>query len=438
MVMFRFHPRANAAVLAAPLLLVIVLLYVFSSDVSADLDGYWTAATAKAASALMFIGPVTAACAAWEAGRLRRARIGEGTPIRNGWQIAAAALVPIVVLGVVALAVALAGARLQMQSAPGWPDARIILSAAVILCAHILAGYAVGMWLPAVAAVPVVLVGDYLWNVYPPALQPLWLRHLTQPAFGCCLDTSTADIAGITGPAVLAVGLAALAMAAAAASRHTPRLGNLPTAVPYTASALAVIIAVATTAGSVSLVDRLGPDAIRARPASDLVCATRQGTRVCVWPEHTSRLNETARTVSTAVNRLRVIGVSAPSVVTESRQQPTPTQWTVTVKQDPSFTRQDILSGLISDLTVRLSGTKDHGSRANCPANPSDAAEQAFASQDQMRIWLTVRAGMSPQDAQRRTDPQLWAPVARVLSGSLSSQENWFHSALARAGCMPR
>ncbi|MEV5085858.1 hypothetical protein AB0K74_46635, partial [Streptomyces sp. NPDC056159] len=55
--LFRFHPRSNAAVLAAPLLLFIVVLYVSSDYVSGDLDGYWTAATAKAASALIFIAP---------------------------------------------------------------------------------------------------------------------------------------------------------------------------------------------------------------------------------------------------------------------------------------------------------------------------------------------------------------------------------------------
>lgn len=438
MVMFRFHPRANAAVLAAPLLLCVVLLYVFSNDVSADLDGYWTAATAKAASALMFIAPVTAACAAWEAGRLRCAKVGSGTPIRNGWQIAAAALVPVVLLGFLALAVALVGARLQMESAPGWPDARILVSAAVILCAHILAGYAVGMWLPAVAAIPVVLVGDYLWNVYPPALQPLWLRHLTRPASGCCLNTSVADMAGIVGPALLAVGLAGLAIAAAAASRHAPRLGNLPPSVPYMASATAFIAAVVTTAGSVSLVDKLGPDAVRARSASELICTDSRGTRVCVWPEHKPRLSETAQTVGTAVERLRSVGVTPPDVITESSQRPAQNQWTVTVKQDPSFTQQDILSGLISDLTVRLADSQGHQSSANCPANPADAAQQAFESEDQIRVWLSVRAGMSPQEAQNRNDPQIWAPVARVLNGSMSSQKDWYHSALARVGCMPR
>ena len=150
----------------------------------------------------------------------------DGTPTRTGLQIATASLAPVVLLGFLALAAALAVARLHMESAPGWPDARILASAGVVLCAHVLAGYAIGMWLPAVAAVPVVLVGDYLWNVYPPALEPLWLRHLVLPASGCCMNTSAVAPAGITAPTLMAVGLAALAVAAAAVSRRTPRAGK--------------------------------------------------------------------------------------------------------------------------------------------------------------------------------------------------------------------
>jgi hypothetical protein len=438
MVMFRLHPRANAAVPAAPVLLCIVALYVSSDYVAGDLDGYWTAATAKAASALIFIAPVTAACAAWEAGRLRRAGVADGTPTRNGWQIAGASLAPALLLGFLALAAALAVARLHMESAPGWPDARIIASACVVLCAHIVAGYAIGMWLPAVAAVPVVLVGDYLWNVYPPAMEPLWLRHLTQPASGCCMNTAAVDPGGIAAPALVAVGLAALAVAAAAVSRRTPRLGSLPSSAPYLGSALAVVAALATTSAGVGLVDQLGPDAIRARPVSDLVCAAPQGVRVCVWPEHASRLAETERTVSTAVERLRLVGVSPPDVVTESNRHPGPRQWTVTVRQDPGFTSQDIVTSLVSDLTVTLTNSPRDESRANCPADPATAAQQAFDSQDELSIWLSVRAGRSAQEARDSSDPRTWAPVGRVLDTSLSSQKAWYRGTLTRARCMPR
>ncbi|MFE6623120.1 hypothetical protein [Streptomyces sp. NPDC057740] len=438
MVMFRLHPRANAAVPAAPVLLCIVAIYVTSNYVAGDLDGYWTAATAKAVSAMIFIAPVTAACAAWEAGRLRRAKVGEGTPTRNGWQIAAAALVPVVLLGLLALAAALAVVRLQMESAPGWPDARIIAAACVVLCAHIALGYAVGLWLPAVAAVPVILVGDYLWNVYPPALEPLWLRHLTQPAFGCCSNNSAVYPGAVTAPTLVAVGLAALAVAAAALSRRTPRRGSLPRAVPYWGAALAVVAATATTATGVRLVDRLGPDAIEARPVSDLVCADPRGTRVCVWPEHASRLTGTARTVSTAVERLRAVGVSAPDVVTESGHRPGPRQWTMTVRQDPAFTDQDLLTSLTTDLAVILVDAPHGDTRGDCPADPATAAQRAFDSQDQLGVWLSVRAGRSQQEARDGTDPRIWAPVGRVLGTSAADQRTWFQDTLGQARCMPR
>lgn len=436
--MFRLHPRANAAVPAAPLLLCIVTLYVTSDHVAGDLDGYWTAATAKAVSAMIFIAPVTAACAAWEAGRLRRAKVGEGAPTRDGWLIAAAALAPVLSLGLLALAAALAVVRLQMESAPGWPDARIIAAACAILCAHITLGYAVGMWLPAVAAVPVILVGDYLWNVYPPALEPLWLRHLTQPAFGCCSNDSAVYPGAITAPTLVAVGLAALAVAAAAVSRRTPRRGSPPRAVPYWGAALAVVAATAATATGVRLVDGLGPDAIEARPVSDLVCADPRGTRVCVWPEHTSRLTGTARTVSTAVERLRAVGVSPPEVVTESGGRPGPRQWTMTVRQDPAFTDQDLLTSLTTDLTVILVNGPHRDSRGDCPADPATAAQRAFDSQDQLGVWLSVRAGRSQQEARDSTDPRIWAPVGRVLGTSATSQKTWFQDTLGQARCMPR
>lgn len=436
--MFRLHPRANAAVPAAPVLLGIVALYVSSDYVAGDLDGYWTAATAKAAFALIFIAPVTAACAAWEAGRLRRARIGDGTPTRNAWQIAAAALAPVVLLGLLALAAALAVARLGMESAPGWPDARILASAAVVLCAHILVGYAVGVWLPAVAAVPVVLVGDYLWNVYPPAMEPLWLRHLTLPATGCCMNTAAVAPPGIAAPTLVAVGLAALAVAAAALSRRTPRLGGLPGSAPYLGGALAVVVALATASEGVRLVDGLGPDAIRARPVSELVCADSRGTRVCVWPEHAPRLHETARVVGTAVERLRLVGVASPDVVTEGSPHPGPKRWTVTVRQDPGFTGQDIVTSLVSDLTGILVSGPHAGSRANCPAGPATAAQKAFDAHDQLTAWLSVRAGVSTRKVRDSVDPRTWEPVGRVLDAGLSSQKAWYGATLAQARCMPR
>ncbi|MET9965232.1 hypothetical protein ABZZ80_04720 [Streptomyces sp. NPDC006356] len=109
--------------------------------------------------------------------------------------------------------------------------------------------------------------------------------------------------------------------------------------------------------------------------------------------------------MSTAVERLRAIGVSPPDIVTESGRHPGPRQWPMTVRQDPAFTDQDLLTSLTSDLTVILLDSPHADSRADCPADPATAAQRAFDSQDQLGVWLSVRGGRSQQEARDITDP---------------------------------
>ncbi|MFX4292524.1 DUF7224 domain-containing protein [Streptomyces bohaiensis] len=469
---FRLHLRANAAFAAAGPLLVVVLLYVFAEEVGGGPDGYWVAGTAKAVSALMFIAPVVAACAAWEAGRLRRARVAAGAPVRGGFRIAMASLSPVLALGLLALLVALVGVRVGMAAAPGWPEPTILAAAVVTLCGWLAVGYALGVWLPPAASVPLALVGGYLWQVYPPALEPLWLRHLTQPARGCCTSADTVATGGLSGPALAAVALAGTAVAAAALSHRTPRRGAPGGARSALVVAVALLVASATGVAAVRAVSGLGPDAVAARSADELVCADAgAATRVCVWPEHERRLDETVEVVRTAVAGLAPVGIASPELVTElprqaARYEPeaggadgavtddgvtddsaaggtppstgSPDRWTITVRAATSFTTDDIRTGLAADLAGAL---LDGGSRTpatDCPADPAAAADQGFQAADHLFAWLAVRAGAEPQEARDRFDPQLWTAVGAALDGDDAAQTAWFRATLDRAGCAPR
>ncbi|NJP69059.1 DUF7224 domain-containing protein [Streptomyces spiramenti] len=452
---FRLRLRANAAFVAAGPLLAVVLLYVFAEEVGGGPGGYWVAGTAKAASALMFVAPAVAACAAWEAGRLRRAGVAGGTPVRGGFRIAAASLIPVLAMGLLALLVALVGVRAGMTAAPGWPEPVILAAAVVTLCGWLAVGYALGVWLPPAASVPVALVGGYLWQVYPPALEPLWLRHLTQPARGCCAAAESVAAGGVSGPALAAVALTGTAVAAAVLSRRTPRRGAPGGARSGLVVAAALLVAVAAGVGAVRAVSGLGPDAVVARSADELVCVDAGGaTRVCVWAEHAPRLDETAEVVRAAVAGLAPVGVDPPELVTElpgealayaptagaandgAPSTGTPDRWTVTVRTTASFTTDDIRTGLAADLTGAL---LDAGTPAtDCPADPVDAAEQGFQAADQLFAWLTVRAGAPPQEARDRFEPQLWTAVGAALEGDDAAQAAWFRATLARAGCAPR
>ncbi|WP_103500329.1 hypothetical protein [Streptomyces sp. SM14] len=438
---FRLRLRANAAVAATVPLLGLVLLYVLAEEAGGGPDGYWTAATAKAASALMFIAPVVAACAAWEAGRLRRAGVGGGAPVRGGVRIAAASLTPVLLLGLLALAVALAGVRAQMGAAPGWPDPPILGAAVATLGGYLLVGYALGLWLPPAASLPVALVGGYLWQVYPPALEPLWLRHLTQPARGCCVSVDTVATGGVAGPVLTAVALAAVALAATTVSRHAPRRGSPAPAGLALVVVPALLVAAAAGAGAVRAVSDLGPDAVVARPPAEMVCTDAAAVRVCVWPEHEARLEETAQVVREAVTGLTLVGVTPPDLVTEhlgpSGEPASDTWWTVTVRGSAGFTTDDIRAGLAADLAMSLLDRHESPRAADCPADAVKAADEGFEAADQLLAWLAVRAGMDPGQAHARFDPQLWTAVGPVLDGDDAAQAAWYRSALDRAGCAP-
>ena len=114
--------------------------------------------------------------------------------------------------------------------------------------------------------------------------------------------------------------------------------------------------------------------------------------------------------MSTAVERLGLVGVGRPDVVTESNLHPGPKQWTLTVKQDPGFTDEDMVTSLVSDLTVILVGSQHSGTRTDCPADPATAAQQALDSQNELGSWLSVRAGRSPEDARSSSDPRTGHP----------------------------
>lgn len=464
---FRLRLRANAAFVAAGPLLVVVLLYVFAEEVGGGPGGYWVAGTAKAVSALMFVAPVVAACAAWEAGRLRRSGVAAGTPVRGGFRIAAASLIPVLALGLLALLVALVGVRVGMPAAPGWPEPTILAAAVVTLCGWLAVGYALGVWLPPAASVPVALVGGYLWQVYPPALEPLWLRHLTQPARGCCTAAESVAAGGLSGPALTAVALTGAAVAAAALSRRTPRRGTPGGTRSVLVVTAALLVAAAAGVGAVRAVSGLGPDAVVARSADELVCTDAgAATRVCVWAEHAPRLDETAEVVRTAVAGLAPVGIAPPELVTELPRRAieyepdsdaadgaltddgaagndppdtgTPDRWTITVRAAVSFTTDDIRTGLAADLTGALLDSRTGTPAADCPADPVDAAEQGFQAADQLFAWLAVRAGTEPQEARDRFDPQLWTAVGAALDGDDTAQAAWFRATLGRAGCAPR
>ncbi|MFJ8044563.1 hypothetical protein ACIRBX_29080 [Kitasatospora sp. NPDC096147] len=425
-------------VLVAPVQVVLAVLLLRKPAVAGQVDGYWTGATAVAMWALIVVAPLGAACAAWEAGRIRQAGWAGWTPARGGLHVAARALGPVLAGGLSALVAALLTVRWEMGAAPGGPDPLILGAAVLVLIGQLAVGYAVGLLVRPVVAVPVVLVADYLWNVYPPAGDPLWLRLLPGPVRDCC-DSGSVPLPGaVAAPALLALGLLAVAGAVVVHRWHPARSGppGLPGLPRLSGPALGMVVAplllAAAAAGSVGLVRDLGLDPYRARSAAELVCRQEPGgPEVCVWPEHAGRLPTASAALAGASARLAAAGVPVPKVITEADPGGGADRWQVFLRVDPAFGAQQMVLSVVASPA----GQARERAEADPAAPVCDRSPEGRALPERLRAWLAVTAGVDRAAAVANHGPELESWLAAQLTLPSAEQLRWYREASAAVGC---
>ena len=156
-----------------------VAVCAFAGTTYFDLIGEYTGASLSpiklAGGALIVLAPIGAGCAAWKAGRYRRAgwpkRSWRRSPVRlalaevtttAGFQLAAYAAV--------GLTVATASTRARFPWEP-----QLFLVAAAALAGWASLGFVIGWWVRAELAMPVVVVGSYLAIVFPDAALKIFM-----------------------------------------------------------------------------------------------------------------------------------------------------------------------------------------------------------------------------------------------------------------------
>jgi hypothetical protein len=366
-----------AAWLALPLILL-SLIYAASYQPASD-DPYNVALTAAATVSLGFVAPVCAALAAWEGGRLRRAEWWNLPHVRSLAGVATWSLVPVVLAGLLAV---LAGAAVELAKGGllAVPDLRLLGLSVLVIAAHSVVGFAVGLRVPVVIAAPSVLIGSYLWMAFPRAMEPLWLRHLNGSLSSCCLLQDELAPRAVAAAAVVAAGM--VIGGATLLAQHW-RWRNL--ALTLGALVLSFVIAVPLVAG-------MGPDPAVPRNAEELVCRQGSGVTVCVWPEHTGRLDEVLELTTQAVDRWEATGLPVPTTYSEQRA-------TQLEAGSSSFgfsrrsSRGDILHALAYGLLPPWPPCADTGSYPG------------FDAQDAVHAWYDATAGMSMADLAQRFPP---------------------------------
>lgn len=277
-------------------------------------DHYGLGATAMGTGALPFVSGFTAATAAWEGARLRRT-VWWSPTVRSRLAIVAWAVLPSVLIGFVALLAAV-GVLLARSGATA-PDLRVLAVALLDLVAWAVVGFAAGILLPVPVAVPVGILLPFVWLAFVPAVDPVWLRHLTGMFRDCCGLNQDMAPAAVWASVLADVGIIAAAAILVGGWTDARRHGGslLGRAVPLVASGLVLVLFVRAGVG---LVSGMTYAPVVPRDPALLACRERAGLTLCLWPEHAPEADALAAIASENRTRWIAAGIEAPAVFTEA------------------------------------------------------------------------------------------------------------------------
>jgi len=398
--------RRSAAVWLSPIILFLIVFFANDSLRPASTI-YSLAFTVTGASEVFLIAPFCAACAAWEGGRLRRAGWLRLPRTRTVFGFVLLPLAPTLVVGIVSLIVAV---LYQFRLAPAFlvPNFTVMAVACAVIIAHTVLGFAVGLHIRSVIAMPSILLLDYIWMVMPPAFNPLWLRHLTGAWTGCRDVTTSLDTRASLAVTLLSLGFAVAAFLLARASLAERHFG---------AAMIPIILSVSV---GIWLVHSLGPDPVVPR-AGSLVCSN--GTpQVCVWPEHRNQLARIEPLAAQADAAWQQAGVPGPERYSELRAAALP-PGVGSIRLQPSLPQDN------RDILVSLA----YGALPRPPACAvaGTAPWPGGAAAPYVAVWYADVAGVPLSALQSAVSPDVIEKVAAVRATPPADQANWVNQNMA-------
>ncbi len=364
-----------------------VWLFAYSGNITELVtSGYWESVAAQSASLLVWTAPAVAACGAWEGMRVRQSRILQGAPARTFMGVSFAVLTPTLVVGTLAVALALGLLLPQAAGGPNRTVAAVIGMELLVIAAHTAVGYVIGLRLPRVLAVPVALVGSFVWMAYPAAMNVFWVRQLNGTNLGeCCSLDQVPAPSGILAPALVALGLLL------AARLVVLRQWGLRILAPIV---LAVAVAV-----SAWMVRPLGYSAAEPRPTDVRTCSDTQ-PRVCLWPEQHGVTTDVVTWATDAHTRLTALGVTTASELSPRSSTPTSNEIRSLVA----------MSALPQDIPECAKHGEWPGSRALGP----------------LTIWLAINAGADSRVVTAGYAPEEGTVATHALEQPRRDQLAWF------------
>ncbi|MFK0017160.1 hypothetical protein [Streptomyces sp. NPDC091027] len=393
--------RSSSATWLLPLLALFVVTALGDDLTTWVTPLYWPSATGTATFAQPFIAAACAAAGAWEGARLHRGRVFDQGPVRSPLAITFPAILPVVVMGLLALLVAFATTAAAANLGLGLPDLGILAVSAAILIANTLAGAVLGRVLPGVLAAPLALIVAFIANAYPASWNIRWIRHLIASSLdSCCAVDQVIDPRALWSGAVFALVVSGAALI----------LIHFRSTLPAAATAVALVFSGVGIAAY--LARDVEYDPVVARPASELVC-DNGAPRVCLWPELKAQADTITTGARAATHRLAKAGLTIAPTLTMA-PEPGPGESKLGIPTQP--TSSDLAAGVASGLLPQP---------PTCALNGE--AYPAAAAHGPVSAWLYAKATGEAHLGKGRFDPRDVAFVTeKVLSQPEDVQLDWY------------
>lgn len=394
--------RTHCAVWSSPLLFFVVWRFVAAQQ-APEAGPYSLPTTSISLWAIAFIGPMSSASAAWEAGRLRRGGVFNFPAVRARPEVLVASVSSTVAVATVAMVIAY---LVRVEMAETWvaPEPRLSMVAFTVVLAQTAFGFAVGTRLTAPIAVPLALVAPLLWMIGTSAVDPPWVRHLSGTWANCCRLHEDIAPGALWAPWFLALALLVTSLV----SLHPGLNGRV--------TALAALALVPISVGGLvsPLVNDLSSSPVSARPPEELVCGTGQ-VPLCVWPENRARLDSLSLLVDRTSEAWRAAGVPLPRVFTEQRGSRV-TGDHASLRIAANSTDHDVVMSLADAIL---------GAPPICPEVPNRPAHLGGRLYPTLLAYLAMIAGVPVDTLDARFAPRDLTTAALASKLSADEQRGW-------------
>lgn len=401
--------------------LTTAIAFLFAQDRPEAWSDYWVASSGHVAESVIFLGPLVAGAAAWDAKRFQRAGSVELVEVaaRSTTTATVAEAAAQLAWALPPYLVVLAAQWVQMQPvAVGGPDLPVLGVGFGLVAVLALFGSVAGSYLPRFVGPAVVAITSYAALIFPPSWDSEVAAHFSVSRSICCPINSIIDPDLLRSQAVYLVALALFLLAARSVLTPWVRGDASPRLVGSAAGALMAGVGLVALLASMPAMLEPNRDGFADRPPpADPACAG-SAPEVCTWPEYEGDLESLERAATEIAVAVAAVGGPVPERFAEPGLFPDDASTRIVAPQGPSEGYQDFVGRLAQTFLPEPPpcAFAEDGEMITYPG---------VGLQPLMAAYLTDRAGQ-PETARLIAGEPLVPFLEATLAAPLEAQAAWY------------